>query len=65
MRRSKLCVAQGEAFRRAPHGLGPVDGMNADERPYAASAVLHAFALHDVPSKSLLLMDNDKARRTR
>lgn len=60
MRQSKLCVAQGEAFRRAPHGLGPVDGMNADERPYAASAVLHAFALRDVPSKSLLLMDNDK-----
>ena len=60
MRRSKLCTAQEKAFRLAPHGLGPVDGMDAEERPYAASALLHAFALRDVPQKSLLLMDCDK-----
>ena len=60
MRRSKLCAAQEMAFQPAPHGLGPVDGMNADERPYAASALLHAFALRDVRQKSLLLMDCDK-----
>ena len=42
IRRSKLCAAQERTFRPAPDGLGPVDGMIADERPYAASAVLHA-----------------------
>ena len=57
MRRSKLYAAQERAFRRAPDGLGSVDGMSAGERPYAASAVIHAFALRDVPRKSLVLMD--------
>lgn len=57
MRRSKLYAAQERAFGRAPDGLGSVDGMNAGERPYAASAVIHAFALRDVPRKSLVLMD--------
>ena len=42
MRQSKLCAAQERVFRPAPDRLGPVDGMNADKRPYAASAVLHA-----------------------
>ena len=42
IRRSKLCAAQERTFRPAPDRLGPVDGMNADKRPYAASAVLHA-----------------------
>ena len=59
MRRSKLCAAQERAFACAPDGLGSVDGMKAGERPYAASAVLHAFALRDVPRKSLELMDSD------
>ena len=59
MRRSKLCAAQERAFACAPDGLGSVDGMKAGERPYAASAVLHAFALRDVPRKSLELMDRD------
>ena len=59
MQRSKLYAAQERAFGRAPDGLGSVDGMNAGERPYAASAVIHAFALHDVPRKSLVLMDRD------
>ena len=59
MRRSKLCAAQERAFACAPDGLGSVDGMKAGERPYAASAVLHAFALRDVPRKSLVLMDSD------
>ena len=59
MRRSKLCAAQERAFACAPDGLGSVDGMKAGERPYAASAVLHAFALRDVPRKSLVLMDHD------
>ena len=59
MRRSELCAAQKRAFACAPDGLGSVDGMEAGERPYAASAVLHAFALRDVPRKSLVLMDSD------
>ena len=59
MQRSKLWAAQERAFGRAPDGLGSVDGMNAGERPYAASAVIHAFALRDVPRKSLVLMDHD------
>ena len=32
--------------------------MKAGESPYAASAVLHAFALRDVPRKSLVLMNH-------
>lgn len=66
MRRSKLCAAQEKAFRPSPAGLGAIAGMNAgEERAYAASAVLHAFALRDLPKKSLLLMDcNDKVRKT-
>lgn len=66
MRRSKLCAAQEKAFRPSPAGLGSIAGMNAgEERAYAASAVLHAFALRDLPKKSLLLMDcNDKVRKT-
>lgn len=59
MRQSKLCAAQARAFECAPDGLGSVDGMNAGERPYAASAVIHAFALRDVRRKSLVLMDHD------
>ena len=60
MRQSKLCAAQERAFRPSPAGLGSIEGMNADEeRAYAASAVLHAFALRDLPKKSLLLMDRD------
>ena len=69
MRQSKLCAAQERAFRPSPAGLGSIEGMNADEEhAYAASAVLHAFALRDLPKKpkkSLLLMDcNDKVRKT-
>ena len=59
MRRSKLCAAQERAFACAPDGLGLVRGMKAGEHPYAASAVLHAFALRDVPRRSLVLMDRD------
>ena len=55
-RASKLCAAQEMAFRC---GLGSIDGVEANEQPYAASAVLHAFALCKLPKWSLLLMDAD------
>lgn len=55
----KLCAAQREAFGPAPDGLGRIDGLMPGEYPYAASAVLQAFAIRDLPQKSLLLMDRD------
>ena len=58
-RRSVLGIAQGNAFRPPPNGLGPIEGARDAEYAYAASAVLHAFALRDLPDKSLLLMDRD------
>ena len=33
---------------------------NGKQHAHAASAVLHAFALCDLPEKSLLLMDSDR-----
>ena len=59
MQRSVLGAAQEKAFRRAPDGLGSIEGARDGEYAYAASAVLHAFALRDLPEKSLLLMDCD------
>ena len=59
MRRSKLCAAQERAFMQAPDGLGAIEGMRNGELSYAASAVLHAFVLRSVPTKSLLVLDCD------
>lgn len=59
MQRSILGAAQRKAFRPAPHGLGVIEGTQDGKlHAYAASAVLHAFALSDLPEKSLLLMDH-------
>ena len=61
MQRSALGAAQRKAFRPAPHGLGSIEGTQDGKlQAYAASAVLHAFALYDLPEKSLLLMDSDR-----
>ena len=50
MRRSVLGAAQQKAFRPAPHGLGSIQGtQDGKQHAYAASAVLHAFALCDLP----------------
>ena len=57
VRKSVLGTAQENAFRPAPAGLGSIDGTRDGEYAYAASAVLHAFALRDLQEKSLLLMD--------
>ena len=59
VRKSVLGTAQENAFRPAPDGLGSIEGTRDGEYAYAASAVLHAFALRDLPKKSLLLMDSD------
>ena len=59
VRKSVLGTAQENAFRPTPAGLGSIEGTRDGEYAYAASAVLHAFALRDLPKKSLLLMDSD------
>jgi len=62
-RKSPLGIAQATAFADPPAGLGPIDGLDVGEMPYAGSAVLHALELSKLPRRELALMDHDASVR--